>query len=1071
MFRFALEKPVILLVAILIIGLFGLASIFRVPIQMVPDLDPRIITVDTRWPGATPQDIEKEILVEQEEYLRSITGLDHMYSKASFGRATIELEFPFGMDINEALILVNNALSQVPDYPENVDEPRVTADSFSSNGFMYFGVQTAAGSDRKIQTEKDWVEDNIKTRLERVSGVSSVQTFGGVDRQIHIHLNPAELSARGLTVIDVRNAIRTRNRDISGGDMDFGKRRYLLRTLGRFQNLEQLSNLVITEKNGAFIRLKDVATVAMASEEIRNFGTSGGNPIITLIISRQAGSNVIAVKQRVLEAVAVLNNGLLKERGLSIVLYSEDARYVERATSTVIKNLTIGGLLAIGVLLLFLRSVSATLIGALGIPVCILAAFLGLSLAGRSINVISLAGIAFAIGMTLDNSIVALENIARHLSMGKSRFEAALEGIKEVWPAILASTLTTVMVFLPVVFLKMEAGQLYSDIAIAISASILMSMLVAITLIPAASSRLLNLREVGKDNSLLGRLLKRTTHFGELVAKRLLSTTAWLLKRTTRQIWALIATLCITLSILFFMVPAAEYLPEGEEAKIFARMFAPPGYNIQTMMDVMEKINPEYSGQMNASVEGYEQGNTDIPPLASHFALVRPGLMIFISEPTNSDHTPALIEATTQRFQSIPGMRSFVVRGSIFSDNRGGTRSINIELTGRNLETLYATSLKVLGKAGELFDGAQLNADPPPPTLNMSQPIARMIPNWERAAELNIGQDELGYSIWAYSDGAFVDEFFFDDEKIDMYLFAARGTVNQPADLENLMLYTAGGQRVPVSAVARIEETVGTSDISRVDGMRTVTLQVVPPRSIALESAVSIVKTDLLERLRNEKIIPPEITVDITGATSQLEETRSAMGGNFMLAILIAYLLLVAVFSHWGYPLIIMVTVPIGIGGGIVGLWLFNLVGNNLNWVGLQSLHQPFDVITMLGFLILIGTVVNNPILIVERSVKNLSEKGMAIQQAIREAIQVRLRPVMMSTITTVFGLSPLVLLPGAGSELYRGLGAIVLFGLLFSSIVTLTILPVILSLVFHVRERVLAQGWKKTLSGVKGPK
>ena len=283
MFRFALEKPIVLLVGVLIISLFGLAAVFRVPVQMVPDLDPRIISVETRWPGATPQDMEQEILLEQEEYLRSITGLKRMYSTASFGSASIELEFPFGTNINEAFILVNNALSQVPDYPENVDEPRVTADSFSSNAFMYFGVSVVDNSGRSIQNETDWVEDNVQNRLERVAGVSAVRTFGGARRQVHIRLDPAALSARGLSVINVRNAIRTRNRDVSAGDMDFGKRRFLLRTLGRFQNLEQLNDLIIAERDGAFIRLKDVGLAEMANEEIRSYALARGHPNLVCV--------------------------------------------------------------------------------------------------------------------------------------------------------------------------------------------------------------------------------------------------------------------------------------------------------------------------------------------------------------------------------------------------------------------------------------------------------------------------------------------------------------------------------------------------------------------------------------------------------------------------------------------------------------------------------------------------------------------------------------------------------------------------------------------------------------------
>ncbi len=1061
MFRLALEKPIVLLVGILIVSLFGLAAVFRVPVQMVPDLDPRIISVETRWPGATPQDVEKEILLEQEEYLRNITGLKRMYANAEFGYAAIELEFPFGVNINEALILVNNALSQVPDYPENVDEPAVTADSYSSNSFMYFGISVIDDSGRNIQNEFDWVEDNVLTQIERVDGVSAARIFGGASRQVNIHIDPAELSARGLSISAVRTAIRSRNRDVSGGDMDFGKRRFLLRSLGRFKTIEQLNNLIIAERDGAFIRLQDVGVATMGNAEIRAYGLARGKPVLMLAISRQAGSNVIEIKHNVLAAVEDLNANLLKDNGLHMQLRSEDARYVEQSVRTVIKNLCIGGVLAGCVLLLFLRSISATLIGALGIPICVLAAFLGLSMAGRTINVISLAGVAFAIGMTLDNSIVALENIARHVAMGKSRFDAALEGIQEVWPAILASTLTTVMVFLPVIFLEVEAGQLYSDIAVAISASIIMSMLIATTLIPAASSRLLNVREVGSGSSVFSRVLHRTTDFGERCANRLLRATTWLLQRTGRQVTALAISVCATLAILLFLIPAAEYLPEGEESKIFGRMQAPPGYNIATMLDVWRKIDPEFTAQVERAAGPFEAGDVDVPPLKDQFVLLEPGSMLFVTEPLSARDTPALIDVTAQRFQAIPGMRSFVVRGSIFSDNRGGTRSINIELTGRNLETLYATALTVLGRAENLFDGAQLNADPPPPTLNMSQPIAHIVPDWERAAELNISQQELGYAVWAYSDGAFVDEFFFDDDKVDMYLFASTGLITQPSDLENVMLYTKEGQRVPLSAVARVEETVGTSAISRIDALRTVTLQIIPPRAVALETAVNTVRTDLLQTLQTEQVIPKGIRVEITGATSELEKTRSALSGNFALAVLIAYLLLVAVFSHWGFPLIIMTTVPMGISGGIVGLWLYNFVGDNLGLLGLTPIHQPFDIITMLGFLILIGTVVNNPILIVERAVGNLKTAGMTIADAILEAVKVRLRPVMMSTLTTVCGLSPLVLLPGAGSELYRGLGTIVLFGLLFSSIVTLTILPVILSLVFQLRQRAMQSGWK----------
>jgi multidrug efflux pump subunit AcrB len=1053
MIRFAMEKSVIVTVGIIIVCLFGFFALFRVPIQLIPDLDPRIISVDTRWPGASPQDIEKEILVEQEEFLRNVTGLDRMESTASFGQGSIELEFPFGTEINEALIRTSNALSQVPNYPENVDEPRLTADSFSENSFAFYSIKTLPGNPmgRDILAEADWIEDNIKTRIERVPGLSSADVRGGSHRQLNIYLDPARLASHQLNVLDVRNAIRTRNRDVSGGDLDFGKRRYLVRTLGRFQNIDEVNDLIIAERDGAFIRLSDVGYAELGLEEVRGARFSNGEPQAFMSIKKQPGANIVEVFEGANEAIDELNQGLVRDYGLVIESRMDDVVYIRSSVRTVLKNLLIGAVLAVLVLRLFLRSWSATLIGSIGIPISVLAAFLGLLMTGRTINVISMAGVAFAIGMTMDNSIVVLENITRLVSNGKGRAQAAIEGVSEVWPAILASTLTTVMVFLPVIFLKLEAGQLYSDIAIGISSMILMSMLVAITLIPAAASRFLRHREVpaGHAGGISGVLVR----WGLRIGARLTGLMNWLLHTRGRQWGALGATALVALFLLVAMTPKAEYLPEGEEAKVFARMFAPPGYNLQTMLEIHQQVDPLVVDQIDADGSDYRAGKTDIPPVSRHISFLSPGFMMFVTVPVDRRDTQPLLEALTRQFQAVPGMFSFASRGSIFSDNRGGSRSINVELQGRNLEELYNTALQTYQAAESLFDGGQVNSSPSPTTLSMSQPIAHIRPDWERAAELGLNQSQIGYMMWAYSDGAFVDEFFLDDDKIDMYLYSSAGVINQPQDLEKVMVHTPNGT-VQLSALARVEEVVGTSSVHRVNGLRTVTINIIPPRNVALETGVEVVQQDLIRNLRETGVIPPDITASITGASTKLEDTRSEMVGNFILAVFIAYLLMVAVFSHWGFPLVIMTTVPIGISGGLVGLWLVNAVGANLNLIGLTPVIQPFDVITMLGFLVLIGTVVNNPILIVERAVRNVEQKGMAAIAAVRDAARVRLRPVMMSTVTTVCGLSPLVFLPGEGAELYRGLGAIVLFGLLFSSFITLTILPVFVALVLEVAQR-----------------
>ncbi len=1043
MFRFAIERPIILTVAILILTLFGVLSIFNVPVQMIPDLDARVISIRTTWPGASPQDIEKEILVDQEKYLSRIPGLERMVSTATTATAEIELEFPFSIGIEEALLNVNNALSQVPGYPENVDQPSIKAEAFSSNSFMYFRLMPVAGqfSEDDILQLRDWAEEYVQTPMERVPGVSSVGLRGGAARQVKVFVDPLKLAERGIRLADLRAAIRARNRDVSGGDLDSGKRRYLLRTIGRFASVDALKNLVIAERDGAFIRLRDVGHAELGYAEVRNYAYSEGKPILAFSVSRQIGSNVIEIKRAMLDTVARLNQGILKDKGLTLARTADDVVYVTDAVKVVQRNLAMGAVLALLVLFLFMRSAPATLIGAIGIPICTVAAFLGLLLTGRTVNVISLAGVAFAIGMTLDNNIVVLENIFRHMQMGKQRLQAALDGVREVWPAVLAATLTTVCVFLPVALIEEEAGQLYSDIAIAISASIFMSMLVAIALVPAAAGRMLRVPAADARVPWLSRLGAR---FGRTVIRGV----HWFASGTVRPLATIVIVLLGAGAIIYYLTPKAEYLPEGEESKIFTLMFAPPGYNISMMREAFRSVDRHFTPAVGQDPALFERGETEVPALNFTIGFANESRVFVVREATDRRQTEALMEVATATTAELPGLRSFSSRGSIFSGNFGGTRSINLEVSGTALESLFDAGFKVFAKAGQIFDNPRVRSTPS--NLTLGQPMLEVRPDWERAAELGITPGDLGYTVWAYSDGAYVDQFFLGDDQIDVFLYSTSGNIERPQDLERLMLYSPTGGVVPLSAVAQLEETVNTETIRRVDGERTITLSIIPPRDVPLEAAVQKVRTEIISGMKRSGELPPDINLAISGASDRLDATREALGGNFIVALFIAYLLMVAVFSHWGYPLLIMASVPIGVSGGIIGLWLLNVGGAHLDKIGLYPIQQPFDMITMLGFLVLIGTVVNNPILIVERAVSNLRERGMDALEAVTEAVRIRLRPIMMSMVTTVAGLSPLVFNPGAGSELYRGLGAIVLFGLLFSTLVTLTFMPALLSLVLR---------------------
>ncbi len=1033
-----IQRGTLLTISVLVICILGIIAVLRVPIQMIPDLEVRKITVRTYWPGATPQDIEKEIVIQQEDYLRNITGMERMISEATTGQANIQLEFPFGTDINDALIRVNNALSQVTSYPENVDEPRIYTSSFSSNSFMYFRITPLPGNPKQLDMPYmlDFISDNVEKTLERVPGVSEVGIRGGAERQIQVYVDPARLAERGISIPDLRNRIRERNVDISGGDLESGKRRYLLRTIGRFKDLEDLGQLIIKRDGDSIIRLNDVAEIKLDHYEITSNSFVNGDPVIFVSIRREIGSNVIAIKNAIMPVAKHISDDILVPAGMKMELTSDDVRYVQSSIKNVWQNLTIGALLATLVMYLFLRSSRATLVGIMGIPICTIAAFLGLLIAGRTINVISLAGVAFAIGMTLDNTIVVLESIEHERRKGLGQFASVISGVRKVWTAVVASTLTTVLVFMPVFFIKEEAGQLFSDIAVAISASIILSMIVAVTVVPTACNYL----PFGKPSE---------SWTGKWLNSMIVKFTGWLIDNNIRSIICVAAIGFITFQVIEKLTPPAEYLPEGEEHKTFSRLIAPAGYSLSEMTKIAIELNKDLTPYLNQDPELFDKGKSDVPALSYLIIWTQPQQLRMVAETVDPKHINQLMDIIDNKFRKYPGMRAFSSRGSIITSNDGGTRSVDVNVSGTNLKDIYDTASVVYQKANKLFDNPRINSTPS--SLILGQPLIEIRPDWKRSAELGITAQDIGYTVAAMTTGAYIGEYFLNDDRVDMYLYNSTGKIRDLGAINSIPLYTRNGNIIPLGSVAELKEVIDTDNIRRLNGKRTVTLNIISPRSVPLETAVNIVRNDLIKTMKDNGEIPKGVSLEISGASDQLDATRFSLQENFIIAVILCYLLLVAIFSHWGYPLVIMTTVPLGIAGGIAGLWLLNHIGAQLPAFGMAAINQPFDMITMLGFLILVGTVVNNPILIVDRALTNLREHHLSPAEAIRDAVDARIRPIMMSMITTVCGLAPLVLIPGAGTELYRGLGAIVLFGLFFSTIITLVFLPALLATLFRL--------------------
>lgn len=1028
----AVKHGILVTVIVMIACILGIVSALNIPVQMIPDLEVRTITVQTGWPGATPQDVEKEILIEQERYLRSLPNLQRMVSSAEMGSASIELEFPFGVDVNDALIRVSNALSQVPAYPENVDQPRLFSSSFSSNAFMFFRLAPQDGNPMGLDVDmlRDFADDYIRPRMETVPGISQVDVRGGSSRQIQIKVDAANLAQRGISLTDVRDAIRTRNTDASAGDLESGQSRYLLRVVGRFEQLEELENLIISRTDNANVYLKDIAEITLDHFETRGLAYSNGERSLTMSVRRESGSNVIAIKEQLLPVVQELNDSLLSQNGLSLKLFSDDVQYVSSSLKNVWVNLGLGALLATLVMFYFLRSTRSTIIGVMGIPICTIAAFLALLAFGRTINVISLAGVAFAIGMTVDNTIVVLESIMQAKKEGKNRMNAAIDGVKEVWPAVLASTATTVLVFAPILFIEQEAGQLYSDIAIAISGAIIASMLVAIFVVPVAMANM------GKSS------ITENTKAAPALSGKWMKIVDVFTASKSRARGASAGFALLILASAYALMPAAEYLPEGEEPKAFSIMIAPPSYNLSGMEAIGDDLRDYFDDYVNADPEAFATGQTTMPPLAYYNMSVSIGRIWFLSAPVEPEYIGQMMDAITEKFRSYDNMRAFSARGSIISSNDGGTRAVAVDLAGSNIEDLYRAAQAVYDEAEKRFDNPQINSDPG--SLILEQPLVEIRPRWQRLAELGISNRDFGYSVAAISDGAYVDEFILNDDKIDIFLFSGAGNQQNIEALASTPIVTPMGNVLPLNALADLVESKNSDTVRRVDGNRTVTVYIIPPRSVALETAEAIVRNDLLPALWQDGKIAQGVSLSISGAADQLEATKAALSGNFVIAIALCYLLLVAIFTHWRYPLFILATVPLGMAGGLLGLIAINGVNAALSAFGLGGGHQPFDMITMLGFLILLGTVVNNPILIVDQT-RRFVQSGEIIQVAVRSAVAKRLKPILMSTATTIFGLAPLVLVPGEGTELYRGVGIIVLCGIFVSTFLSLTFLPALL--------------------------
>ncbi|MBT8065242.1 MAG: efflux RND transporter permease subunit [Gammaproteobacteria bacterium] len=1006
--KISLSNPVAVVVACILVAIFGILSLTRLPIQMTPDISRPEISIWTPWRASAPNEIESEIIEPQEDVLRSIPGLLRMQSSAVYGRGSINLQFVIGTDMNRALIEVMNRLNQVPRYPVDALEPVISLGGEDFDRVIaWFAVTAGEDNPRPIESYQDYIDDNVITRLERVPGVSQVGSFGGRKHEVRITFDPFKAANIGLDLTNISNQLGS-NADVSAGLNEVGRREYTLRFSGKY-DVENLGELVLEWRDGKPIYLRDVAHVDMAMVDRTNILHQNGSPSVAIFVIPESGVNVYEIMDGLKATVADLVANELAQAGLHMSQDSDDTVYISASVGMVRNNLLLGMTLAVIVLWWFLRKFRATLIVTLSIPLCLLMAFMVLDFTGRTLNIISLAGLAFATGMVLDAAIVVLENIFRQREAGLEGNEASARGVTQVWGALLASTATTVAIFMPVIFLQNEAGQLFSDLAVTISGAVVASLLVAVTVLPTAAANWIKGAAIDDHHK----------HWWHWVTSHIMSWTDSPRKRWT---WVTVLTLTPVL-IVFSLIPPADYLPEGKKNFIMGFMVTAPGMGMQTageeLVDIIDdRLAPYLSGEKQ-------------PHLKNYFLGTAKGWGSFLGgEAMNDDEVDELLRVFNGEIMSgFPDTFGFAGRDPIFGGHRGG-RKIDIDLAADSFDSLLEAGRTGFYQVMQVMPGANIR---PYPGLELAEPEIRLIPNDRKIAEVGWNRSRMAMAVRAMGDGAFLGEYFDGTRRYNVVL-RAEGWYS-PEELGALPVATAEGDVVSLGELARVTRTAGPSQIRRIDRKRTLTLEVKPPSDMAMEEALDLIKEQVTPAILAS--MPEGGTVKYRGTAEALDEALTSMTGSFILAVVILYLLISALFRSFRDSLLVLMTIPMATVGGVLSLRLVDLAL-------LGAGGQQMDLLTMIGFVILLGLVVNNAILLVYRA-RDAEREGMSRRDAVESAVRLRLRPILMSTTTSIFGMLPLMTVPGAGTELYRGMASVIVGGMLVSTLFTLILLPSLL--------------------------
>lgn len=1060
----SVKQPISITVAVLFTFLAGLVAVRMVAVEMTPEVEDTIVAVTTFWENASPQEIESEVVDPQEEKLQGLSNLRSITSDSSQGQGQIRLEFNAGIDKNIALRDVSDKLREVPAYPFGVDEPVIEASDPESQDYIAWYILQCDDPEFDVRELQTFSEDKLKPILERISGISEVNALGGVEREVQIEVDSEKLAQYGITLTQFTQKLQASNTNSSAGALPLGKLDIRLRAVGRFDSPESVRELVLRHdtKSGP-VKVGDVATVKEGFKEATAFVRASGKRSIAFNFQREPGSNVLEIMSLLRAKVDEFNqpgNVLdteAKRLGLNGALHmrlSYDAtRYVSQALDQVQNNIYIGGALAIVVLLLFLRSLRSLGIIAISIPVSMVGAIILMVAMGRTVNVISLAGIAFAVGMVVDNSIVVLENIYRHLEMGKRKLQAAVDGTSEVAGAVLASSLTTLIVFIPILLITDQVGQLFRDISLAIMTAVAFSYIVAVTVIPAAGAKILNHKRYEGQSDELDKENIYALFLKSILRSNLLRLAVVVFMSVGSIVGA------------YYLMPPMDYLPKGNRNITFGLVLTPPGLNLSQLEEmgsrVEDQVRPYWEDQPNRPALRDMYTGREVYPtaLSEYFMVSRNGIMFHGGISSDDKHAVdnvTLLQHAT-RPEILPGVFSFAFQFPLF--RLGGTTgsAVKINLVGQDLDRVSASAGALIGTLMQQYGPGAVRPDPSNFNLKVQEVQLRI--NEEAMARAGLTRRDLVLAMQAAGDGIFIGEYEFQGDLVDLKIWSHQSQqANAITKIEDTPVTLPDGRIMRLGQLSEIIWTDAAERIKRVGRQRAVTLEFTAPQGMPLEQVVGDLNA-VIDQLRQTGAITNDVNTDIQGSAGKLLQIRNALLGDgtvmgfvsssMFTSFVAVYLLMCILFQSWLKPLVIMFTVPLATFGGFLGLSLVHMWSLSDPYMPIQNL----DVLTLLGFVILSGVVVNNAILIVAQADVLLKQGEHDRITAITKASQSRVRPIFMSLLTSVGGMLPLILNPGAGSELYRGLGAVVVGGMLLSTFFTLILIPVLLTYIEKVRD------------------